>query len=108
MKIRAQFEKTFPVPAGIRWSDELDSYCIYDRALARHHSELIGYQSAWAGWHQSRATLVIRLPDTTLLQESAANGNVQAALRLEQQLRCREAIEAMGVSVLEPSDCFEL
>ncbi|MDF9778846.1 hypothetical protein [Pseudomonas baetica] len=108
MKIRAQFEKRFPVPAGIRWSDELDSYCIYDRALAGHHSELIGYQSAWAGWHQSRATLVIRLPDTTQLLESAANGNVPAAQRLEQQQLCREAIEAMGVGVLEPSDCLEL
>lgn len=108
MKIRALFEKRFPVPAGIRWSDELDSYCIYDRALAGHHSELIGYQSAWAGWHQSRATLVIRLPDTSLLQESAAKGNERAAQRLEQQQLCRAAIEAVGVSVLEPSDCFEL
>jgi hypothetical protein len=104
MSIRSDFEKRFPVPAGIHWSDELGSYCIYDRAIVGHFSELIGYQSAWAGWHESRATLVVRLPDTSLLRESAAKGNKLSAIRIEQQEMCRVAIQAADLKTMEPSE----
>lgn len=108
MRIRSEFEERFPLPKGIRWSDELGSYCIYDRALAGHHSELIGYQSAWAGWHESRATLTVRLPDTRLLRESAAQGNAQSAIRIEQQELCRVAILNAGLKAVEPSEMEQL
>lgn len=108
MNIRAGFEVRFPVPEGIRWSDELDSYCIYDRNRVGHHSVLIGYQSAWAGWHEALAALLVLLPDTSLLRESAAMGNEQSAARIEQQELCRIAIRSAGIKTRERSEMGDL
>lgn len=57
------------------------------------------WESFQKGWDQSRAALVIELPDLAGLTERAAAGNEYSAIRIEQQARCRSAIEATGVKV---------
>jgi hypothetical protein len=59
----------------------------------------IEVHTAWLAWQASRESLVIELPDTTGLAERAESGNEYSAIRLEQQAKCRAAIEAAGVKV---------
>ena len=53
----------------------------------------------WHFWKESREALLIELPDTEGMSERAAAGNCYSAARLEQQSKCRAAIEAAGLKV---------
>lgn len=59
----------------------------------------IGPKYAWWGWQASRMTLVVDLPDLSGMAERADAGNEYAAIRIDQQAKCRVAIEAAGVTV---------
>lgn len=55
----------------------------------------------WHFYKQSRADLVVTLPDTSGYAARAATGNEYSAIRLEQQARCQSAIEAAGIKVAQ-------
>lgn len=51
----------------------------------------------FAAWKASRESIVIELPDISAMIERAAAGNEYSAIRIEQQKKCRAAIEAAGL-----------
>ncbi|WP_095067894.1 DUF1382 family protein [Pseudomonas sp. Irchel 3A18] len=85
---REQFEARYPVPAGVRWSEETSRYALVDIKTARHTgSTIAGYEAyvhSWGVWKASRQAVVVHLPP-------ALRGLIDAD-------DVRDEIEAVGLS----------
>lgn len=60
MNLREQFEARFPVPAGVAWSEEHQNYGWIKKSAFQR---VITYRALWTGWQESRAALVVTLPE---------------------------------------------
>lgn len=87
-KAREEFESAFTA----RYSNSIN------RNMTTKQYDDPATQTAWWAWRASRAAIVIELPDMSGIAERAPR-NEYAAIRLDQQEQCREAIEAAGVKV---------
>lgn len=60
--MREEFEARFPIPHGMYWHDELARYvqANFRKTSGRKADE---YKSMWFAWKESRAALVVELPE---------------------------------------------
>lgn len=97
-KIREQFEAAIieRFKESAFTEVEIRVECLGRSAEGYRDSSVDAY---WHFWKASREAVVVPLPDTSEMAQRAAAGNEYSAIRIEQQARCRAAIEAQGLRV---------
>lgn len=84
---RAEFEKAFPLPVGIRWDgDHFEA----DREVIGSYANATVWSHMWRGWRRSREALVVELPWTHY--DAIVDEQVMSADQV------REALDRIGVT----------
>lgn len=96
MSMREQFEATFPVPAGVKWSDEHQSYGWIKKSAFQ---KVINYRALWRGWQASREALIVRLPQRWSIDAFEGGWVADADGANLDYTETVKAIEVAGLSV---------